>query len=192
MKVVGLTGGIGSGKSTVAKLFTTLGIPVYDSDTRAKQLYSESKVLKEQMQAHFGTDIYVGNQVNKIKLANIVFQDKSELAFLNQIVHPVLANDFELWKASKKTAYVVKEAAILIESGSYKNCDSIILVTAPVEVRISRVMNRDKVEKQQVEDRIKNQISDKEKEAYANFIIQNDGETSLIQQVLAFHSSFTR
>ncbi|MFT6323759.1 MAG: dephospho-CoA kinase [Halieaceae bacterium] len=192
MKVVGLTGGIGSGKSTVAKIFTTLGIPVYDSDTRAKQLYSENRELREKMKAHFGEEIYIGTQVNKAKLAEIVFQNKIELAFLNELVHPLLVQDFIYWKIKQSSSYVVREAAILIESGGYTDCHAIVIVTAPADLRIQRVMSRDGVEEKWVESRMKNQLSDKERLKFSDFEIVNDGHSSLIEQVVTFHAGFSK
>ena len=184
MLVVGLTGGIGSGKSTVARIFNKLGIPIYDSDTRAKALYTESVELRGLMIDNFGTDVYQGSEINRKELAAIVFQDKSKLALLNSLVHPVLQNDFENWMRQQTGKYVIREAAILIESGAYKTCDKTILVTASEQVRISRVMKRDDTSRDQVLQRIKNQLSDIEKKKYTDFEIQNNGTESLIEQVL--------
>jgi dephospho-CoA kinase len=188
MKVVGITGGIGSGKSTVSKIFGQLGVSIYDSDTRAKALYSESKSLKEAMILEYGADIYAGNEINRAKLAEIVFNNKSQLAKLNSLVHPLLQQDFDSWKSMQISPYVIREAAILVESGAYKTCDFVIVVTAHERVRIARVVNRDKASKEQVHQRISNQITDKKRLEYADFEINNSGSDSLIEQVLVIHN----
>ena len=145
MKIVGLTGGIGAGKSWVAKIFKSLGVPVYDSDTRAKELYSESEELRALMISHFGPEVYQGNLINRKYLSQIVFNNAAELKMLNSLVHPLLQNDFDDWTQKQKSSYVLREAAILVESGGYEFCDEVIHVTAPMDVRITRVMQRDNV-----------------------------------------------
>jgi dephospho-CoA kinase len=187
MKVVGLTGGIGSGKTTVAKLFAKLEIPVYDSDSRAKALYTESSALRTLMINHFGPEIYQGKSINRIKLAQIVFSDKSELANLNAFVHPLLQADFDQWKDKQKASYVIREAAILIESGAFKGCDKVVVVSALEDIRIKRVMARDGVSFEQVKSRISNQLSDQERLAFSDFEINNSGSVSLIEQVVLIH-----
>lgn len=184
MKVIGLTGGIGSGKSTVARIFSKLGIPIYDSDQRAKDLYSESLELKSAMILQFGANIYVNNEIDRKKLAQIVFSDKLQLELLNNLVHPLLQQDFEHWKTAQKSTYVIREAAILIESGAYKNCDKVIVVTADEKTRIERVMKRDSVMEVDVKHRISNQLNDGVRLEYADFEISNDGSSSLIEQVI--------
>ena len=186
--VVGLTGGIGSGKTTVARIFEKLGIPIYNSDQRAKDLYSESQELKTLMQAHFGTDIYTGNEINRSMLANIVFGNKAELEVLNGFVHPLLQKDFEYWNEKQNAPYVLREAAILIESGAHKFCDKIIVITADEEVRIARVTKRDNSTKEQVKSRMANQLKDSERLKFADFEIKNNTNDSLIEQVLHIHS----
>jgi len=181
--IVGLTGGIGSGKTTVASLFHELGIPVYDSDQRAKDLYTESKVLKAKMQNHFGKDIYTNTGINRSKLAQIVFKDKLQLEVLNGFVHPLLQKDFEYWNEKQLAPYVIREAAILIESGAYKVCDKIIVVTASETLRTQRVMARDNTTEEQVKQRIANQLTDEERLNYSDFEIKNNGTESLIKQV---------
>ena len=185
MKVVGLTGGIGSGKSTVAKIFLQLGIPVYDSDTRAKALYSESEDLKQAMILEYGESIYSGNQINRAKLADIVFNDKSQLEKLNSLVHPLLQKDFDTWKSQQISPYVIREAAILVESGAYKECDEVVVVTAKEATRIARVVKRDHASKEQVRQRISNQLTDKERLVFADFEISNNNDESLIEQVIS-------
>ena len=184
MKVVGLTGGIGSGKSTVANIFKKLGIAIYDSDQQAKNLYSKSVELRTKMISNFGEDIYTGNQINRKKLADIVFNDSEKLALLNGIVHPLLKLDFDDWREDQTGEYVIREAAILIESGAYKTCDFVVVVTANKELRVSRVRLRDGASQNEVEQRVSNQISDNERLSYADFVIRNNGTESLIEQVL--------
>ena len=187
MIVVGLTGGIGSGKTTVGKIFNSLDIPVYDSDSRAKALYVENEALRVQVEQIFGSDIYTKEGIDRKKLAQIVFNDKSKLDQLNGIVHPALKEDFEQWKRGQNSAYVIKEAAILIESGSYKSCDFITVVTANEANRVSRVMKRDQVSADLVKERLNNQLSDEERLKYADFEIKNNGTESLILQTLKIH-----
>ena len=139
MKIIGLTGGIGSGKSKVLNEFKSLGVPCYEADTVAKKLMTNDRDLSIQIKGIFGFDVYCGNKLDSLKLANLVFNDKTKLAALNAIVHPRVASDFKLFASKQKKAYVIKEAAILIESGAYKNFDSIILVTAPTSVRLNPV-----------------------------------------------------
>ncbi len=190
MKVVGITGGIGSGKSTVSKIFNQLGIPVYDSDTRAKALYSESRALKQAMVLEYGSEIYSGNEINRAKLADIVFNDKSQLAKLNSLVHPELQKDFDTWKSEQTSAYVLREAAILVESGAYKECDKVVVVTADESKRIARVVKRDNVLIEQVRQRISNQLTDKQRLVYSDFEITNNGDESLIEQVINLDKQF--
>lgn len=187
MKIVGLTGGIGAGKSTISLVFKILGVPVYDSDKRAKELYTESPELQEKMKAHFGNEVYILDQINRPFLANIVFNNSSELNILNQLVHPVLQKDFEDWMALQNSRYVIKEAAILIESGGYQICDEVINVIAPIDIRVIRVMSRDSSSEKQVLSRIKSQISEEERMSFSSFVVHNDGAHSVIEQVLAIH-----
>lgn len=184
MITVGLTGGIGSGKSTVAKVFLAMGIPVYNSDDRAKKLMTESIEVVNSVKNLFGDDIYENNQLNRQKLASIVFNNKEKLGQLNGIVHPAVAKDFAHWKAEQKSYFVVKEAAILFEIGAYKELDYNILVTAPVDTRIERTIKRDNTTKEEVLSRMKNQWEEKQKIPLANFIIDNSGEKLVIPQVL--------
>jgi len=178
-KIVGLTGGIGSGKTTVAKKMMELGIPVYIADVEAKRLMNEP-FLAEQIQLKFGKDVYENGILQNHILAQKVFSDPAKIAQLNAIVHPAVANDFEKWVLlHSEFKFVVKEAAILFETGGDKKCDFVILVTAPLETRIQRVMKRDGVTKSQVLDRIKNQWDDEMKRKLSNFVIENDSKENL-------------
>lgn len=173
MKVVGLTGGIGSGKSTIARLFAALGIAVYDSDTEAKKLINTSAEIKKRIVEVFGAETYAEGVYNRAYMADIVFRNPDKLAVLNSIVHPVLADDFNQWVALQTSPYVIKEAAILFESGSYKNCDFIITVTAPETLRINRCMSRDGSTEAQVRARMAQQWTDAQRIALSDAVIEN-------------------
>lgn len=173
MKVIGLTGGIGSGKSTIARLFAALGIAVYDSDTEAKKLINTSAEIKKRIVEVFGAEAYAEGVYNRAYIADIVFRNPDKLAVLNSIVHPVLADDFNQWVALQTSPYVIKEAAILFESGSYKNCDFIITVTAPEALRISRCMSRDGSTEAQVRARMAQQWTDAQRIALSDAVIEN-------------------
>ena len=173
MMVVGLTGGIGSGKSTIAKAFAALGIAVFNSDEQAKALIATDAQVKERIIAAFGEEAYHNGEYNRAYIAQIVFNNSEKLAILNGIVHPALAEYFKRWAKAQTTPYVLKEAAILFESGSYKDCDYIITVTAPEEVRIARVMARDHCTEAQVRARMAQQWSDAQRIALSNAVIEN-------------------
>ena len=183
MLKVGLTGGIGSGKTTVSEVFHSLGIPVYNSDKRAKYLMENDPSLRVAIIQYFGEESYRSEGLNRLYLSEQVFSDKSKLQKLNSIVHPVVGNDFALWCKNQSAPFVLKEAAILIESGAYKGLDKIIVVTASENVRMERVMERDGVKASEVGDRINNQMTDSERLQYADFIIDNYGIQMLISQV---------
>ena len=173
MMVVGLTGGIGSGKSTIAKAFAALGIAVFNSDEQAKALIATDAQVKERIIAAFGEEAYHHGEYNRAYIAQIVFNNSEKLAILNGIVHPALAEYFKQWAKAQTSPYVLKEAAILFESGSYKDCDYIITVTAPEEVRIARVMARDHCTEAQVRARMAQQWSDAQRIALSNAVIEN-------------------
>ena len=176
--VVGLTGGIGSGKSTIAKAFAALGIAVFNSDEQAKALIATDAQVKERIIAAFGEEAYQNGEYNQI-----VFNNSEKLAILNGIVHPALAEYFKQWAKEQTSPYVLKEAAILFESGSYKDCDYIITVTAPEEVRIARVMARDHCTEAQVRARMAQQWSDAQRIALSNAVIENIDLESAKEQV---------
>lgn len=188
MKIIGITGGIGSGKSTICKLFKTLGIPVFDSDAEAKKLYT-SKIVREEIIKIFGTESYFDElHVNYKYISNLAFNDSKILQGLNEIIHPKLQNIFEEWcHSNKHQKYVLKEAAILIESGTYKQCNEIIVVTSPIEMKVENVMKRNGISSEEVMKRINAQTSDSEKLNYANYEIKNDEKSLVIPQVLAIH-----
>ena len=173
MMVVGLTGGIGSGKSTIAKAFAALGIAVFNSDEQAKALIATDAQVKECIIAAFGEEAYQNGEYNRAYIAQIVFNNSEKLAILNGIVHPALAEYFKQWAKEQTSPYVLKEAAILFESGSYTDCDYIITVTAPEEVRIARVMARDHCTEAQVRARMAQQWSDAQRIALSDAVIEN-------------------
>lgn len=172
-KIIGLTGGIGSGKTTVANLFMSFGVPVYITDLEAKNLMRSDEVL-DKIRNIFGTSIFENGILVREKLSEIVFNDPNKLAKLNAIVHPVVKRHFKAWLLNHKSVpFVIYESAILFESGSYKDCDFIINVIAPFETRIKRVMKRDNTTREKVLDRMKNQWNDEQKSSKSDFIIEN-------------------
>jgi dephospho-CoA kinase len=184
MIIVGLTGGIGSGKSYVSNEFAKLGIPVYSSDDRAKELMVSNSEIKGGLLELFGKNAFENNVLNRKWIAEKVFTDKTLLDAINRLVHPIVANDFENWcQKHFLQKIVIKEAAILIESGAYKNCHCVILVTAPKDLRIERVMQRDKLSYAEVVNRIENQLGDNEKLKFARFVINNDGIANVKNEV---------
>jgi dephospho-CoA kinase len=189
MQHLGITGGIGSGKTTVCQIFATLGIPIYYADERAKYLMSYDSVLIAGIIDLFGPAAYLEPQVlNRAHIAQVAFGDQSKLSQLNALVHPAVARDGLEWQAAQQgVPYTLKEAALLFESGSYRSLDQIIVVTAPLELRIARVMARDGATREEVEARIARQMPEEEKVRLADFVIHNDGRQALIPQVLAIH-----
>ena len=174
--VAGITGGIGSGKTSAAKFFEDLGVPVYNSDTRAKNIQNEDQDVKSKIIEAFGDEAYNETGMNRPFIAKQVFQNQEKLNLLNSIVHPAVFNDFEKWKQQQTSNIVMKEAAILIESGSYKDCDVVISVVADIETRIARTIERDGLSREEIRARINNQISDEERIAKSDFIIDNNGD----------------
>jgi dephospho-CoA kinase len=182
--IVGLTGGIGSGKSTVAQLLSTMGYPVYNSDDRAKWLQNNHPELVHQIKLLLGDDVYTDNSLNRALVANRVFADSNLLQQLNAIVHPVVGVDFESWLTAQKSTLVFKESAILVETGIYKQCDALVVVTAPESLRVSRVVARDGASEAEVRKRIDNQMPEANKVSLADYVIVNDDHQLIIPQVL--------
>jgi dephospho-CoA kinase len=174
MIVLGITGGIGSGKTTVANLFKELGVPVFIADAQAKEVMNTSLAVRQKIIEYFGENSYDDNQLNRAYLAKQVFANKEALQMLNGIVHPVVAEEFSAWKNKQNTPIVAYEAAILFENNRQKECDYTILVTAPKEIRINRVQKRDHSTQSQIEARMSNQWSDKRKIKLADFVIKNE------------------
>lgn len=194
MKKVGITGGIGSGKTTICKIFEILGIPIYYADNRAKQIIVENEVVKAKIIETFGQASYLEDgSYNRTYIADIVFADKEKLQQLNQIVHPAMYQDGEDWhRAQKEVPYTLKEAAILFESKGHLQMDKSILVVAPEDIRIARVMKRDKTTQKAVKARIDKQMPDAEKIKLADYIILNDGKAPLVPQILKIHDKLSQ
>ncbi|MEO6682889.1 MAG: dephospho-CoA kinase [Ginsengibacter sp.] len=187
---IGLTGGIGSGKSTVAQIFKILGVPVYDADTASKLLMNESEEIKRKLIREFGEETYLDGTLNRKYLSAAVFNNPEKLAALNSIVHPATIRHAAEWMKQQNATYLIKEAALIFESGSNKDLDFVIGVYAPLELRILRTMSRDEISREQVLARIKNQMDEDEKMALCDFIIQNDEEHSLLEKALLLHKRF--
>lgn len=191
MKVVGLTGGIGSGKTTVANHFQDLGVPVYIADEHARELTDTDPGIREAITASFGDHFYKDGNLDRKKLASVVFKDEAKLEKLNAIIHPVVERHFKAWKAKQTAPYVVYEAAILFEKGGYKKFDFNILVTADREERIKRLINRDQSTREQILDRMGNQWDDQKKRPLADLEIININPVEVVSQVREFHRNFS-
>ncbi len=187
---VGLTGGIGSGKSTVAKVFEVLGIPVYYADDAAKRLMNDKQDLKEKILANFGSEAYTNGHLNRTWLSSVVFNNPDKLELLNSIVHPATLEDASEWMARQTAPYAIKEAALIFESGAHEYLDKVIGVYAPTAVRINRVMQRDKVSRDEVISRMNRQIAETIKMRLCDEVITNDEQVLLVPQVLALHQKF--
>lgn len=187
MTTVGLTGGIGSGKSTVARVFQTLGVPVYNSDDRAKLLMDSDVALRSSITDLLGNQAYADGRLNRAHVAALVFNDDELREQLNTLVHPAVAKDFKTWAANQSSNYVIKEAAILFETGGYSELDQMILVTAPKDVRIERVMARDHSTKAQVLSRMDAQWPDERKIPLSDHVLVNDGRSLLLPQIVDLH-----
>ena len=193
MLKIGITGGIGSGKTTVCRVFETLSVPVFNADEVAKSIMVTDADLVENIKLEFGTNAYFNNgELNRKFLSGIVFNDSNALQILNSLVHPVAIQAFNHWALEQNSKYCLHEAAILFESGAYKSCDYSILVYAPEDLRIQRVLERDGVSEEEVRIRIDKQMPEEEKKKLADFVIINDGETAIIPQVLQLHHQFSK
>lgn len=190
---IGITGGIGAGKSLVCRIFRTLGVPVYDADSRAKSVMTTDGILMNQIQKEFGVLSYHSDgSVDREYLSKVVFSDEEKLKKLNALIHPRVALDYKQWVEEQKSRYVLKEAALLFEAQSNRVLDKIIVVSAPEELRIKRVLHRDAHRsEQQIKDIIRNQLSEEEKLKRADFVILNDEKKLVIPQVLELHSVLT-
>jgi dephospho-CoA kinase len=188
---VGITGGIGSGKTTVCEVFERLGVPVYYADKQAKYLMETDKKLREAIRLLFGDEAFdAENNLNRAFIAGIVFKDEEKLLALNALVHPAVKADYDSWNAilaRKEYPYSLKEAALLVESGSYKDLDKLIVVSAPLEDRIKRVMARDNISEEQVKARIDAQLPEAEKVKLADYVIDNNLIMELVPQVSKVH-----
>ncbi|MGB5370936.1 MAG: dephospho-CoA kinase [Flavobacteriaceae bacterium] len=187
MKIIGLTGGIGSGKSTVADMFAELGVPVYNSDEEAKKIMESSEVVKNGIIELFGRTAYNGNKLNKSFISDQVFQNKDVLKKLNAIVHPAVRNHFLSWMKNQDAPYVIQEAAIIFENGKEAFYDAIILVVASLNARLKRVMKRDGISKSQIMMRIDNQWPDERKIPLSDFVIDNKARSNTLKKVQEIH-----
>ena len=190
MLKVGLTGGIGSGKSTVAKIFEVLGIPVYYADDAARQIMNTDKQVKAALIKNFGEETYQGGQLNRTYLASLVFADNQKLELLNSLTHPATIRDANRWILQQTSPYIIKEAALLFESGANKYLDSVIGVFAPAELRIQRAIQRDNTTKEEVLQRMSRQMEEDAKMKLCDFIITNDEQQLVTPQVLKLHEQF--
>ncbi len=191
MKIIGLTGGIGSGKSTVAQMFQNLGILVYNSDFEAKELMNTSHKLRKAIIALLGSEAYKEGKINRAFIANKVFKNTETLHALNAIVHPAVKTHFEQWVQQQSAPYVIQETALLFENQMQDRYDLTILVTAPVEVRLQRVMARDKITAQDVRNRMKHQMKEETKKQLADFCIPNNDLQTTRMHVASLHRKLT-
>lgn len=192
MKIVGLTGGIGSGKTTVARMFNKLGVPIYIADFEAKKLMNNSKVIKRKLIQLFGKEAFKDDKINKPFLASKIYNNKNMLLKMNAVVHPKVKTHFKKWLKKKNVPYVIKEAAILFENEGYKECDFVITVTASKKEKIQRVIIRDNSTKENVIAIMKNQLTDKEKAKLSNYVINNNSLLSTKKQVKIIHQDLLK
>jgi dephospho-CoA kinase len=185
---VGLTGGIGTGKSFVAKIFATLGVPIYNADQAAKYLMNHNPNLIKAIKKHFGNNSYVNNNLQTSYLAEKVFNNQENLALLNSLVHPVVIEDGNIWMQQQTTAYAIKEAAILFESSTYTLLDYVIGVDAPLALCIKRAMLRDNITKEQIIARMEKQMPNTQKMAKCHFVIRNNETEPLLAQIITIHN----
>jgi dephospho-CoA kinase len=192
--VIGITGGIGSGKSIVCKLFSCLGISIYDADTRAKWLTNHDTTIRTKVIDLLGSEAYNSDgEYNRPYVASVVFHNESLLKELNAIIHPVVLRDTDAWMSARiNDAYVIKEAAIMNAAGDKNNLDCVVVVQAPVELRIKRILERDQRSESEIRAIIERQVSDEKRESIADFIILNDENSALIPQILNLHKAFLR
>lgn len=189
MIVIGLTGGIGSGKSTVAKIFSVLGIPVYDADRSARRLMNEHPEIRKAITGYFGVTAYEGGTLNRSFIAGIVFHNPEKLEWLNALVHPFTIADAAHWARQQNAPYVIKEAALMFESASFHFTDAVIGVSAPKAMRLQRVMQRDGLEREEVLKRMERQLPENIKMKLCNYVITNDEQQPVIPQTLHIHET---
>jgi dephospho-CoA kinase len=187
MLKIGITGGIGSGKTTVAKIFEVLGIPVYNADDEAKKLMNEDEKLIAKIIAEFGNEVYASGKLDRGYLSSLVFKNPAKLELLNSIVHPVIIAAADNWLQQQITPYALKEAALIFESGAHEHLDKVIGVFAPQAIRINRVMKRDQVTREEVMSRLDKQLDETIKMKLCDYIITNNDQELLIPQVVALH-----
>jgi dephospho-CoA kinase len=188
---IGITGGIGSGKSTVCRILESLDVPVYYADVRSKYLLEHDHEVREKVHEEFGPGVFTAGRLNRKALAAIVFQDEARLRKLEGITHPAVRKDFERWFSRQHADYIVKEAALLFEAGTYKELDKTILVSSPMELRLARVSNRDSVKPEEIQARIDMQWPEEKKKALADYILYNDETQLLLPQIIRLHEFFS-
>jgi dephospho-CoA kinase len=190
---VGITGGIGSGKSMICKVFSKLGVPVYTADDAAKFLMDHNAEIKRDLISIFGEDIYTGEKLDRTRLAGLIFDDPGLLASVNKIVHPRVGRDFEQWcKSYNHLPFVIQESAILFESHAFHLFDYVILVTAPQEIRLQRVVNRQGMSREKILGIMNNQLPEEEKIVRSNFVLKNDGVTLILPLILSIYSEMSK
>lgn len=188
MKRIGLTGNIGSGKTTVASCFEILGIAVFNADKQAKLLMNMDVNLKQSLIAEFGKEVFLNNELNRKYLSNLAFNDDLVLKRLNALVHPVVQEAFEKWSIQQSGAFVIKEAAILFESNTYQSLDAIICISCPQEIRIKRILKRDDLSEKQVRQRMSHQWAEEKKISLSDYVITNDNSSLVMPQILSVHN----
>jgi dephospho-CoA kinase len=189
---IGVTGGIGSGKTTVCRVFSALGIPVFASDDEARKIMETDPLVIEKVNSIAGRDIYKGGSLNRPELAGIIFNDKELLEKINGVVHPLVRERFDRWEKLQNADYIILETAILFESGSFRNVDRIITVIAPVEERIERVVRRNNLSREQIMERIRNQTDDQLKISGSDFVIDNSDDQMIIPAILRIHEEILK
>jgi len=192
MMLVGLTGGIGSGKTTVANMFMDMDVPVFIADVEAKRLMASSKVIKRKLIKLFGEEAYIDGVLNKPFIASKIFSDKEMLQNMNAIIHPKVGKQFKKWVLKQNAPYVINEVAILFENNSYKNYDCIVIVTAPEEERISRVLKRDNTSEKKIKAIIRNQWPEEDKVKRSDYVINNSTLNQTLKQVQSLHKKLLR
>lgn len=192
MLKIGLTGGIGSGKSTIARIFETLGIPVYNADRETRRLMEEDKDIVSSIIQHFGEESYKEGRLNRSYLASVVFNNEEKLALLNSLTHPITINDANNWMKLQTAPYIIKEAALIFESGSGEFLDYVIGVYAPAPLRIRRTMDRDKLTAAEVQKRMDRQINEEMKMKLCDFVILNNEQQAVVPQVLELHEKLKK
>lgn len=189
MKRIGLTGNIGSGKTTLASCFEILGIAVFNADKQAKLLMNKDVNLKQSLITEFGKEVYLDNELNRKYLSKLAFNDDLVLKRLNALVHPVVQDAFEKWSIQQSGVYVIKEAAILFESNTYQSLDAIICISCPEEIRLKRILNRDDLSEKDVRQRMSHQWAEEKKISLSDYVITNDNSSLVMPQILSVHSA---
>ena len=193
MITVGITGNLGSGKSTVCRVFSMLGIPVFNSDEQARIIMNTDPHVRQKLTKLFGDDVYMNNQLNRKLISDIIFNNKNSLKKINSVVHPAVRNTFNQWRTSHRNfPYIINEAAILVESGGNKDVDKLILVTAPEKLRIERVIKRDKRSVNEIKNITNNQLPDDKKVSFADFIIENNDKKLILPTIIEIHNKLIK